>query len=210
MISIEQIKAARALLNWNQQELAEVASMSKTALANIERGSASPRVESLNAIQKALEEGGIEFTDGSGVRLKGDILHVQVFKGLDSLTRLWNDIYQTLNRGEERLISGVDESKFTSIMGKKFDGMMKKYAHKGIKGRILSLEGDKNFLDPSSEYRWVDEKHFLDVPFYVYADKYAMLLWEPGPRVVMIENKAIADSYRKQFDRHWKEARTPS
>lgn len=209
MISIEQIKAARALLNWNQQDLADRAAMSKTALANIERGSASPRMESLAAIQKALEDDGIEFVDGPGVRLRRDVLQVEVLKGLDSVLRLWSDIYQVLKPGEERLISGVDEAKFAATMGKKFDAMMQKYVEKGIKGRILSLEGDRNFMDPSSEYRWVDESRYHDVPYFVYADKYAMLLWEPSPRVILIENKAIADNYRKQFNRHWEEAKRP-
>jgi transcriptional regulator with XRE-family HTH domain len=55
MITKEQIKAARALLNWNQQKLAEATSISKTAIANIERGQASPRIASLKSIKKLLK-----------------------------------------------------------------------------------------------------------------------------------------------------------
>lgn len=209
MITIEQIKAARSLLNWNQQRLADAISISKTALANIERGAASPRVENLASIQKALEDGGVEFIDGPGVRLKGDVLHVQVLKGENSIVRLWKDIYATLKEGEERLISGVDESKYLHLLGKKVDDMLEKITQKGIKSKILGFEDDTNFIDPTAKYRWMDKSREKDITYYVYANKYAMLLWEPTPRVVLIENHAVADNYRDQFYRIWNESTIP-
>ena len=127
MITIEQIKAARSLLNWNQQVLADSASMSKTALANIERGSSSPRIESLAALKKALEDGGVEFTEGPGVKLRGDVLYVQVLKGSDSLLRLWSDIYQTLDKGEERLINNLCSERFSTPTFNKFEMFVEKF-----------------------------------------------------------------------------------
>ena len=208
-ITISQIKAARALLGWTQDLLAEAASLSKPALANIERGMANPRQSTLAAIQTALESAGIEFTDGPGLRLAHDRLDVQVFRGHDAIDRLWDDIYTTLQMGEERLISGVDENKFKKSTQDRFDSMMKRYEDKGITGRILSLTGDRNFADPTSSYRWIQKDRFLDIAYYVYADKYATLLWEPSPRVVMIHNTVMADNYRAQFNRHWDMAEVP-
>ena len=60
MISIEQIKAARALLDWTQDELAVAADLSKPSINTLERRIANPKVETLNAIQKALEKAGAE------------------------------------------------------------------------------------------------------------------------------------------------------
>ncbi len=201
-----QIKAARALLEWNQEQLAEASGISKPALANIERGKTTPRLNTLKAIGYALEIAGIGFTDGPGVRLVQDRLDVIVFRGKDSIYRLWEDIYTTLQVGQERLISGADETKFLSATSERFDGMMDRYKEKGIAGRILSLKGDRNFADPTSEYRWVTKARFSDVPYYVYADKYAVLLWEPEPRVILIQNAILAESYRRQFNRHWGKA----
>ncbi len=209
MITVEQIKAARALLGWNQGDLAAAASLSKPALANIERKLSNPRTETLDAIQKALEEAGIEFTDGPGVRLTGDIIKVQIFKGNDSIQRLWNDVLSTLRSGEERLISSVDEKKFLSFTGPRFERTMDRYRKMGIKGRILCLEGEYEFPDPTSEYRWVPKLVFQEVPYYIYASKYAIVIWEPELKVVLIENKAVADSYRAQFERHWAAAQIP-
>lgn len=75
MIVKEQIKAARAMLNMKQSELAKKAGVSLATLNNIERGSDS-RVSTLDKIRKALESEGIEFigeqTSEPGLRLKCD------------------------------------------------------------------------------------------------------------------------------------------
>lgn len=72
MITPEQIRAARAMLDWTQGELAERAGISKTGLNNIERGASDPKSSTLGAIQRVLEEAGLEFTNGNepGVKLK--------------------------------------------------------------------------------------------------------------------------------------------
>jgi len=210
MISIAQIRAARALLNWNQEVMAKAAGISKPAIANIERGKVMPRVETLQVIQKTLENAGIEFTDGSGVRLRGEILEVQIFDGNNAIFRLWEDMQQTLSHGGVRLISGVDERIFDKVAGKeRFRQVLEKFAKTGITSRILALHGDQYFVEPVSHYRWVSKALFSQVPYFIYADKYAILLTEPQQRVVLIENATIADSYRKQFNAIWDQASVP-
>lgn len=209
LITLQQVKAARALLGWSQEDLAKLCGMSKPALANFERGAAHSRINNLNSIRNVFEKAGIEFITDEGVRLVRDRLEVQLFNDKDNIERLWEDIYNTLKEGEERLISSVDESKFTAATKEKFPAMMQRYKEKGIKGRILSLEGDRNFADPTSQYRWISTSQFQDIAYYVYGDKYAVLLWEPSPRVILIKNKIMAENYRKQFNRHWSEAKIP-
>src|SRR4051794_61865 len=73
-MSPEQCRAARALLGWSQEQLAEKASVSVTTLRNYERGATVPVINNLRALQAALDAGGVEFIDanggGFGVRLK--------------------------------------------------------------------------------------------------------------------------------------------
>jgi predicted transcriptional regulator len=73
MISSRQIRAARALLDWSQQQLADKAIVSLNALVRLESGKVDPRVSTLEAIEKTLVKAGIEFipsgTKGEGVRL---------------------------------------------------------------------------------------------------------------------------------------------
>jgi transcriptional regulator with XRE-family HTH domain len=55
-----QIRAARALLNVKQSELAKAAGISLATLNNIERGVGDPRASTLDAIGRALEQAGVE------------------------------------------------------------------------------------------------------------------------------------------------------
>ena len=73
MITPRQIRAARALLDWSQQDLADKAIVSLNALARLERGTVDPRASTLSAVEKALMRAGVEFIPegdrGEGVRL---------------------------------------------------------------------------------------------------------------------------------------------
>jgi hypothetical protein len=75
---------------------------------------------------------------------------------------------------------------------------------------LLSCEGDTNYVEPYEHYRWVSKEIFNQMPYYVYDNKYAILLWGTPQRVVLVENKAIADGYRKQFMALWNNAKIPS
>lgn len=211
MITIEQIKAARGLLEWRQEDLAVASGLSLPAINNLERRIALPRVETVKAIQAAFEQAGIEFTEGPGLRLRGDSIKTHIFEGKESIFRLWNDMLETLPNGGERLMNGINEKIFDDLAGKKrFRDMMKRFAEKGIKSRIFSLTGDTYFVEPVTHYRWVSEEQFSTTPFFLYGNKYAILLAEPVQRVLLIENAGIAESFRTQFNKIWAKATTPN
>ena len=67
-----QIRAARGLLNWTVQELAEKAGLDRNTVAQIESGGYASDSEPMAAIRRVLEAAGIEFTNGRwpGVRLR--------------------------------------------------------------------------------------------------------------------------------------------
>lgn len=70
----EQCRAARALLDWSQDELAAKSEVSVTAVRNFERGATAPMRNNLAAMQRALEVAGVLFIPenggGPGVRLR--------------------------------------------------------------------------------------------------------------------------------------------
>ncbi len=76
LITIPQLKAARALLGWSQSDLAERSGVSEPTIARLESfdGHLGGRAETGAKIRSALEKGGIEFIDenggGPGVRLR--------------------------------------------------------------------------------------------------------------------------------------------
>jgi transcriptional regulator with XRE-family HTH domain len=75
-VSIRQIKAARALLNWSQEQLAEAALVSIPTIKRLEAndGPLGGRGQTVEKILNSIRRAGIEFIDenggGPGVRLK--------------------------------------------------------------------------------------------------------------------------------------------
>lgn len=69
-----QLRAARALIGWKRDELANKAGTTERTIARIEDGDSSPRARTAAAIRAALEAAGVEFIPenggGPGVRLR--------------------------------------------------------------------------------------------------------------------------------------------
>jgi predicted transcriptional regulator len=76
MISVRQMKAARALVGWSQSDLAEASGVSEPTIARLESedGPIGGRIETSKKLIAALEKAGIEFIEenggGLGVRLR--------------------------------------------------------------------------------------------------------------------------------------------
>ena len=76
IVTSEQIRAARALLRWGQTDLADKSGVSLPTIKRLEgvRGIVSANRVTIQAIERAFIDGGIEFISenggGAGVRLK--------------------------------------------------------------------------------------------------------------------------------------------
>jgi transcriptional regulator with XRE-family HTH domain len=76
MTTSEQIRAARALLRWEQKDLAEASSVSLPSVKRLETipGPLAAQARTIDALRRALEGAGIEFIaengGGPGVRLR--------------------------------------------------------------------------------------------------------------------------------------------
>jgi predicted transcriptional regulator len=76
LITIGQVKAARALLGWSQSTLASRSGISEPTIARLEAadGELGGRGQTVKKIRAALEAAGVEFIDenggGPGVRLR--------------------------------------------------------------------------------------------------------------------------------------------
>lgn len=75
-VSIRQVKAARALLGWSQEELALAAEVSIPTIKRLEasEGQLGGRSETSDKIREALQKAGVVFIEenggGAGVRLR--------------------------------------------------------------------------------------------------------------------------------------------
>ncbi len=213
MITIKQIKAARGLLEWTQGQLSHKSGMSLASISKLERQIVSPRQFTMDVLQQTFEREGIEFIDGPGVRLTEDLFDLSILDGPKAPEQLLNDKFETLKEsGEEYLLSGLDEELWDPYRDL-VTFHQKRLKENKIKGRHLILEGDKNFLpylDIETHYRWIPKSLFTQMPYYVYGDKYAVILWGPPIRIIILHNKIMAETFRRQFEMNWKMGKIPS
>jgi transcriptional regulator with XRE-family HTH domain len=78
-----QCRAARALLDWSQQQLAEAAGIGIVTVRQFEAGAALPRNATTEVLMNTLEQSGVEFLAGNGagpgVRLKNPLNPLEQF-----------------------------------------------------------------------------------------------------------------------------------
>jgi len=206
MITTAQIRGARGILNWSQGDLSERTDISSTSIGSIENGLTQARESTLTIIQKTFEDAGIEFLPNDGIRKKTG--EVKIYQGRGGFWEFYEDIYETLKLTPgEVVVNNVDERKFEKWLGKEnietHVERIKKI--KGISYKILIREGDDYFIATSDfgEYRWLPDAFFSSVPFYVYGQKLAILLFDSEPTVIVLSYPSVAEAYRSQFQAFW-------
>jgi len=111
MITIEQIRAGRALLDWSQSDLADRAGLSQTGIARIENGTNQPNSKTIDKILSAFERADIEFLGENGVQKR--ISEVRTLSGQLGL----HDFLMTYMRRLKRLMASFPYSMVTLLTG---------------------------------------------------------------------------------------------
>ena len=205
MIDFRQIRAARALLNWSQADLARASEMATSSIKNIESESASARKETLAQIHDAFDLNGIEFTPGTGVRLKNDI--IAVHDGKRATAALLDSIYAHVQTSPERevCIIGLDEAFSVETDGAQvLANHIERLTKAGIRERILICEGDTRFLNAPECYRWLPRQYFTrNAPIYIFGHRIAIHSGSLKRRTIIIESRALAQHMRMVFTLLW-------
>lgn len=205
MIDYRQIRAARALLNWSQADLARAAGMATSSVKNIESESSSARKETLAQIFDAFDYNGIEFLAGSGVRLKNRI--VDIHDGKRATAALLDSIYAHAQTSADRevCIIGLDETFSEETDGAQLlSDHIARLTSAGVRERILVCDGDTRFLNAPECYRWLPRQYFTrQSPIYIYGDRIAIHSGSLRRRTVIIEAKPLAQHMRMMFAVLW-------
>ena len=211
MIEARQIRAARALLDWTRDDLAKASGVSVPALTQIEGEHRIARGSSLDKIRISLEKAGIVFTDNMGVKMKSDLL--SVFEGEQGIQHFMDDLYVTaLNGAKEFLISGGFEKDFYTMVS---PATVRAHTERMAKIEDFKIRFIKPRSDPSQptsryvDYKVLPDHMIFSVPFYVYGQKLGIITWSPQPRVVVLNDAKVTESFVTQFNIFWKMARRP-
>lgn len=206
MISPAQIRAARALKNWNQSELARAAGLAIPSIANIELGKQQPTARTLSLIQHTFEEHGIEFTPNDGVQRKAGL--VENYQGRTGFAHFLAEVDRTAGQCPQSVfkVCNVDERLFVRWIDEQiFARHEQAMRQHDIRYRIITAEGD-GFTPAESyaSYRWARRDQVTSVPLYIYGGKVAFIAFsDEDVSVFVISHPVIAELCARQFDEMW-------
>jgi transcriptional regulator with XRE-family HTH domain len=209
----EQIKAARAYLDWSRSQLARATGLSSNTIRNLELGSISPRGRTTLIIRQALEDAGLEFTENEGIRKQCP--DIRKIEGADSCDEFFDDVIQTVKRsgGVIGAIFKVQEDMIKAL------GVTKDNSHDRLADLcnyatircILSEPKGASLALPKCQFMAVPKHHGSAVPYFVYGNKHAMVLHDGRAsfKYVVFNSVDIARNYKESFDLLWKEVGSP-
>lgn len=193
-ISIEQIKAARALLKWNQKDLAAHAGLNDDQIHNFEAGR-TRSLEVLEAIEHAFTAHGIDFSGGGVVPR-----HVSSYL-LDSYLDLLDDITRSMPEGGEVLKHCVDDRRSTPEVIEKVNFMCRT----GIRERLTISEANNYVAGAPENYRKIPAGYFASSEVVIiYLNKVAFFV---DGKALVIVSKSLSKVFKDQFEYWWKEGK---
>jgi transcriptional regulator with XRE-family HTH domain len=218
MPTIEQIRAARALLGWSQHDLAEKADLSQTGIARIENGTNQPNTKTIEKIKAAFDIADIEFIGSSGVKKRTD--EIKILKGAEGLRELVEDIYvctkhaiETTNQKEALVyLYNARPENWHKWLGKDWwDMHAKRMSVFGNKvQRIIASENNNYFIsDAFSEHRGFPENLFNDQSIYAYENKLAFVTFGDDVSIKILKNKEFCDGFKVLFNIAWEHVAKP-
>ena len=206
-VGARQIKAARAMLDWSQEDLAGAANLSIATIRKLELGHISPRHSTTFVVQQAIENAGLEFIQPNGIRRRPE--DILIYQGPDGVAAFFNHVSLTMkNTGGEMVIVAASMAMFAK------DGEGEDC------GKIVEIKGASNvkcLLTENSgsfpsmagfEFRSLSKSYVDPAPFCVYGDKYAIMTLAvlSSPRIVVIQSPAIAQASHRHFHSMWDKA----
>jgi transcriptional regulator with XRE-family HTH domain len=208
-VSAGQIKAARALLDWSQEDLAEKSCVSISTIRTMELGKI-PRITTLQDICTTLQDNGLEFTEGEGVRRRD--FGVCTLRGVDSCDLFFEDICKTIDQEQkEILVFTKDDKILTRKCGVDFLSNMDRLEALRAVVDIKCLMSDiakPSFSKPFFPCRMVDHRPCGAVSMFIYGNKYAHVLTDGALNfmAVIYDIAWVAQGERKDFLSLWNEA----
>lgn len=214
MPTVEQIRAARAFLGWNQDALAEHSGLSQTGIARIENGTNHPNAASTKKIIKAFDKFDVEFIGENGVKKRTN--EVRTLQGTQGFREFMDDVYEVAKtQGGELCIFNGRPILFKKFLGEEWyahhANRMKKIKEK-FNFKIIVEEGNNVLIATDfAEYRWFPKQMFNEQTIYVYGSKLAFLTFkEDDMHIKILDQKVFADSLRILFNIAWNNVATIS
>lgn len=142
------------------------------------------------------------------MQLEKEETRVELHKGKRVYRTLIKDMAAKLKKNDEALLIGIDED----VLMKEVEPIyLKQYLNsiktKNIKEKIIIKKGSSRLKNPNLEYRELDEAFIGKTAQIIYGSKTAIFILGEPYYLIIIENKEVAEAYRRQFGLLWKVAK---
>ena len=134
---------------------------------------------------------------------------VETYKGKNAVRICLKDVIKELRKkGGVNLCTAVDEKQFEEKYKLIMDQYERDMLHYKLKEKVILKKGTKGvFNKGSSTYRTIPEKFFNPNPTQIYGDNVSIMILGNPDYLIIIRSKEVAESYRKQFEFLWKQAK---
>ncbi len=207
MPTIEQIRAARALIGWSQSDLADKAGLSQTGIARIENGTNHPNATTTNKILTAFDSADVEFIGDSGVKKRTS--EVVTLEGKTGFIRFLDEVYETVSeKGGLVCLHNANPENWYKWVGEDFynaHAQRMSKIEKDFEFRITTRVGEDNFISSSfAEYRFIPSEMFNDQSIYAYGDSLAFINFgSDSVAVHILKNSYFSQGFQALFNIAW-------
>lgn len=206
-VSPTQCQCARVLLKWDQKDLAARCGLHVQTICLFETEQSTPTKRTLEKITLVLENAGIEFLDGEGVRRVSK--EIRTLRGVDGFRELMDDVYEEAKtKGCNICIFNADPSLWYKWLGREW---YEQHVERMIEiksnytFRVTTNKGVTLFIARDfAEYRWFSEDIEGNKIFYCYGQKLAFMDFEDSDLTIRILNQPqFAEALHVLFDKAW-------
>lgn len=192
-ITVEQVKAARALLNWTQKDLANYTNLNQAIIANYE-SKRSNSYDVQKAIYRAFVANGIKFIDGGVLPQRVSYIMFETYY------EMLMDVEKTLNKGDSFYVHCADERKSPLEVIEK----TKEMSLKGIKKYLTIPEDSSKSTILGKEFYRIIPQDYIDKSWdaiAIYKNKVGFMV-EDEKRLVIISDH-LSQLFYNQFEYWW-------
>ncbi|MBT7903613.1 hypothetical protein HN587_07155 [Candidatus Woesearchaeota archaeon] len=136
---------------------------------------------------------------------------VELFRGYEGVRSVFNDLLKDLKKGDELLVMGGGDRPSGNPKTKAFfENIHLRRSEKEVKLKIIFNDKRKGFFKQMTIFPHTEIKY---IPFgtpsttNIYKDTTVLLTMSPTPAAIRIQSKQITESYRKQFQEMWRQAK---
>ena len=211
-ITTAQIRGARGILNWSQQDLAQRTGISATSIGSIENGQTTPRASTLETIRSTFERNGIEFLGLDGVKQQNDF--IKTYTGTPGFRDFMDHLYETAKSyGGEIVLFNANPINWYKWLGEEwFAAHSKRMQELGdkISMKITAKKGENLFISRDfAQYKWFPDELFSDRALYAYGDNLGFVNFDKNNvSVVVLKQADFSNAFRVLFNIAWENVAT--